>query len=340
MLKSLKNVFFDLFLLYKNYFSWTKVRIFSWIFGYILWWIIALPVLILAIFYWYKNWIKPDSIIWDYWNNVTLYLLNIAVYFCIAIWFLYNYVFLIKFYKWLISEKKNLNFALFKNFFDKKLFSKSFFLLIIFVATFWWIALFLMFVLSNLNSFIWLKESLNIIQNSYFNIFTILFFIGVIIIIYLFYKFIFAFAFLVDEDLSIKESLIKSFKKTKWFKKFFNTFVVTFIIMLLYSPFYNFQDNFKKEKEDLSQYIKYTLALAEEQKQTTIWWEKISLTDEQRLKYQTLSLKYQNKSGEETKKLYEYVNSSLWIISFVYFFLFFGIGIMAYTSIYNNIIKD
>ena len=240
----------------------------------------------------------------------------------------------------MISEKKNLNFALFKNFFDKKLFSKSFFLLIIFVATFWWIALFLMFVLSNLNSFIWLKESLNIIQNSYFNIFTILFFIGVIIIIYLFYKFIFAFAFLVDEDLSIKESLIKSFKKTKWFKKFFNTFVVTFIIMLLYSPFYNFQDNFKKEKEDLSQYIKYTLALAEEQKQTTIWWEKISLTDEQRLKYQTLSLKYQNKSGEEIKKLYEYVNSSLWIISFIYFFLFFGIGIMAYTSIYNNIIKD
>lgn len=330
-----KNFFKDVFFLYKIFFSWLIIKIISIFSAILLWIILIIPNIILTLIYIHFNWIDINSISFvsptlseNFWLNVFL----IINYILFIIWFFYWFFFLARYYNEILKEWKNVWLKYLKKIFDFSMFKKYFkantFFLIFWsmILGIWIIFMFFIQSFAFIKNSVWLAEWWN--YNFFFIILSLFSFCLVFGIFYLIYRFAFCYAFLIDEEISVRKSLKKSFEKTSGIKKFIKTILIIFIFLTFYFPFQLVEKNLEKEKENIENFI----VLSKYESSGKV------LEAEYKNIYNQLNLKYWWDTNEIYNK-YLTIDQIIKILNIVYIILFFGISSMIYISIYRNIIK-
>lgn len=331
MIKIIKNIFSDIVLLFKNFFPWLLLKIFAWILGIFLWILSILLIWILTTFYVWWKWISIDSfnifsatLTSDLWLNILLYF----IVFMFTIWFYYSSVFLARKYLELFEEKK----LKVKNIF-KKIFSLKEFVRFLWINIFFSIlSLLILAVFTGILFFIkdfYPENYEQIASSGVLNIFSISLAFFLVIFIYIFYRFSFSYAVLVEEKTSILKSIKHSFNYTSGVKKFFQTFALVFILILVSFPIYTFKQNYEKNQDLL---WKYGLLLLQKNNWKELTWEDKDI-------FEAWVLRFDWKEISELAREYRINNWILLFLEIFYFSFFNWLSVMFYLSIYKNIIK-
>lgn len=273
MINILKQIFFDLTLLYKNFLHWNISKILISIFSFLLWALLSLPFFALSIWLAYFDPIDWKDIIYSFYTIKSFWLsfmtaLSSHLFYVIIEWFLiilaigffmfgysYKIITITKLYfsylKWeKLSFMKNIYFNI------KKILS--------YLSVISWIALilslpFLFFIIVFfilLFSFWWIEEVSNMLANYWVtNMFSItawiFFFICILVFLYLAYRLTFACIVILDENYDETQKWIfyikESFKITSWIK-IFKFLLVILIFSIIMIPF----DYIWKIVEDMS----------------------------------------------------------------------------------------
>lgn len=333
----LKNIFSDIILLYKNIFFWFKIKLSAFILWIFSGFIALIPSSIITIIYYWNIWEKSFNIFQITPENLDNYFLIFLVflnYFTLIIWFLYSYIFLIKFNLEIIEKRKKFDFKILKNFINKKNFTRFFSISTIFLCIVLFSFFILWFIYNQILDIPKFKGSINLFFLTWetdWNIWLLALSIIPIILwfFYLIYKIIFSFVFMVDKESCTIESIKLSFKNTS-FKKFIKTL---FVLLLILFPFlimnYFFDKIIIKSKENLFEIIKYR-----ELK------EKNNFSDEEKKVFDILNLKYFWANQNDLNKVYIFSLVILFWVEFLWFLLIYWAFSMSYTSIYKNIIIE
>lgn len=321
MFEILKNIFSDMILPYRSFFSWLRVKLLTFILWMLLWVFFALPFLLFALFY---AWNYQIDFKWEFGQSWILNLSLIIIYTAIVLWYFYNFMVLGKYYLKLKENWKKEKFKVLKHFFKRKTIQRFMLLNIIF----WTSALFLAFlwilILNLIKDFYWFETSVILASSSVFSAFSIILVSFTLIVFYIFYRVIFSYTFVLDEEVWAIKSIKKSFKHTSGFTKLISSLVIFLIFATIYLPFYNLERNFEKESWNVQSYLIMLKNWVPEK------YENL---------FSALKLRYNWKTEEELlshKKNLDYI---LYAIIVWYFILFFWMWTMLYISIYNNIIK-
>ena len=264
----IKNIFWDIFMLYKNFIHFNISKILIFLVSILYWFVFFLPfALILFWIYYYINSTMSIALVWANFYLALIYKIAYVLWMFFAFWaFSYYFVLLIKLDLKYIKQKK---LELKKNYyFDLKLFFKYFKLFLLNFLIVFTPFLILIVILSILIFFLgWVSNVNQMIINSPVNSFSIislvLFIITFLSIIYLSYRTLFSVVILVDEYKKKKLEKVtyyikKSFLLTKWFKKIFRFFVV-FTLVLLFSLPVVIPNNFLSQKaKEISDYLYIT----------------------------------------------------------------------------------
>lgn len=333
----LKNIFSDIILLYKNIFFWFKIKLSAFILWIFSGFIALIPSSIITIIYYWNIWEKSFNIFQITPENLDNYFLIFLVflnYFTLIIWFLYSYIFLIKFNLEIIEKRKKFDFKILKNFINKKNFTRFFSISTIFLCIVLFSFFILWFIYNQILDIPKFKGSINLFFLTWetdWNIWLLALSIIPIILwfFYLIYKIIFSFVFMVDKESYTIESIKLSLKNTS-FKKFIKTL---FVLLLILFPFlimnYFFDKIIIKSKENLFEIIKYR-----ELK------EKNNFSDEEKKVFDILNLKYFWANQNDLNKVYIFSLVILFWVEFLWFLLIYWAFNMSYTSIYKNIIIE
>lgn len=333
----LKNIFSDIILLYKNIFFWFKIKLSAFILWIFSGFIALIPSSIITIIYYWNIWEKSFNIFQITPENLDNYFLIFLVflnYFTLIIWFLYSYIFLIKFNLEIIEKRKKFDFKILKNFINKKNFTRFFSISTIFLCIVLFSFFILWFIYNQILDIPKFKGSINLFFLTWetdWNIWLLALSIIPIILwfFYLIYKIIFSFVFMVDKESCTIESIKLSLKNTS-FKKFIKTL---FVLLLILFPFlimnYFFDKIIIKSKENLFEIIKYR-----ELK------EKNNFSDEEKKVFDILNLKYFWANQNDLNKVYIFSLVILFWVEFLWFLLIYWAFNMSYTSIYKNIIIE
>ena len=321
MFEILKNIFSDMILPYRSFFSWLRVKLLTFILWLLLWVFFALPFLLFALFY---AWNYQIDFKWEFGQSWILNLSLIIIYTAIVLWYFYNFMVLGKYYLKLKENWKTEKFKVLKHFFKRKTIQRFMLLNIIF----WFSALVLAFlwilILNLIKDFYWFETSVILASSSIFSAFSIILVSFALVVFYIFYRVIFSYAFVLDEEIWAIKSIKKSFKHTSGFAKLISSLVIFLIFATIYLPFYNLERNFEKESWNVQSYLIMLKNWVPEK------YENL---------FSALKLRYNWKTEEELlshKKNLDYI---LYAIMILYFILFFWMWTMLYISIYNNIIK-
>lgn len=333
MLKTIKFVFSDIILLYKNFFSWLFFKTKAFLVTNIFLAIIALPFGLIWLYYVWLNWLDVAKFSnWQLWDSNFLNFLMILLYGLAFLIFNYFYFFLLRYFSKFLEERKKPDFPIFKNFFSFKIFFRYLWLISIILSIFGILIWIFIFCIFYYNWIYWLENAEKNIANSIFSFPSILAFSTIFFGFYLFYKIIFSFAFLIEENTKIFESIKKSFSNTKWFKKFVKTAFVTLVLLTLYFPFYSIKTSLETDYKNIIDYANFV--------QT---WQ---VKDTEKNYFLQLRHKFKNMSNEDLQKKYQatafliaYPNNFINFFSVLYFILFWWIVPLAYLSIFNNIIN-
>lgn len=343
MLKLLKNIFSDIFILYKNILHFTISKIVILLSVIVLMFIFLIPSLIILVSVFFWLWLNNSLIPSNFWFFTILllwfwlivFILTIILFF-ISYW--YSNLLLVKlnlkYLKWKkldLSKNYYFNFKLFFKYLNVTLISYLFIFLpvlifiigsALFLLFFWWF--------SNPEVISWMVE-LNWLSVSIL-VLAILCIIGVI---YMIYKTIFWVVILVSESKwktfkSAYYYVKKSFSLTKWFKRFLKFLLVFLVILTFSSPIFITESIFESKVDGLEKYIDY---------------KKWKLTDAEIWKnfynLENLKLKYWNYDIEKLKKDLIFDNRFL-ILLYIFDFLFiYWIFQMMLVSFYKReIIKN
>ena len=257
MISLLKNIFLDVFKLYKNFFHWnlSKLIIFIWSIILAILWI--LPFVIIMFVYWYFAWIDLSLLLEqlltkqlgsDLFINIFLYFITIVFF----VMYFYWYILLIKLnFEYKNSKKltflKNyyFNFKKIKKYINLTLINW----LILFIPILFFVLL--IFVIS---LFIWPIvniENIMTFKNTIFTVISLLgFIVSLIIFVYLFYRICFSYFELIIDKKDKKKTLDYfkiSFEITAWFKKFFKFLLIITIFLIFMFPLNFVLNSFEKK---------------------------------------------------------------------------------------------
>lgn len=321
MFEILKNTFSDMILPYRSFFSWLRVKILTFILWMLLWVFFALPFLLFALFY---AWNYQIDFKWEFGQSWILNLSLIIIYTAIVLWYFYNFMVLGKYYLKLKENWKKEKFKVLKHFFKRKTIQRFMLLNIIFWTSALVLAFLWILILNLIKDFYWFETSVILASSSVFSAFSIILVSFTLIVFYIFYRVIFSYTFVLDEEVWAIKSIKKSFKHTSGFTKLISSLVIFLIFATIYLPFYNLERNFEKESWNVQSYLIMLKNWVPEK------YENL---------FSALKLRYNWKTEEELlshKKNLDYI---LYAIIVWYFILFFWMWTMLYISIYNNIIK-
>ena len=307
MLKIIKNIFQNIFFLYRIFFHWNISKI-----------IMLLPVFlffIISSFFWL--WIIKIIIFILLFSFIQLQLSNLNL----------NY----------ISKKK----IKFRNIFtDIKLFIKTskillinisillsivtIFLLITYITylLFWW---------KDFSTDIFMENNKYMFFTTILAIFALIFFI---LLIYIFYRIFFSYYILSEnKDFTALKCIKKSIKITKSKKKFLKFIIINISLLIIFFPFIYFKTILDNKYSDIKNYI--YLNNKKILNKPFINNEKI----DEFYEYQNLSIKYKEYSNKELieKSKFLYIMQLLYII-FNFLFIY-GILDLIYASFYNKELK-
>ena len=321
MFEILKNIFSDMILPYRSFFSWLRVKLLTFILWLLLWVFFALPFLLFALFY---AWNYQIDFKWEFGQSWILNLSLIIIYTAIVLWYFYNFMVLGKYYLKLKENWKKEKFKVLKHFFKRKTIQRFMLLNIIFWTSALVLAFLWILILNLIKDFYWFETSVILASSSVFSAFSIILVSFALIVFYIFYRVIFSYTFVLDEEVWAIKSIKKSFKHTSGFTKLISSLVIFLIFATIYLPFYNLERNFEKESWNVQSYLIMLKNWVPEK------YENL---------FSALKLRYNWKTEEELlshKKNLDYI---LYAIMILYFILFFWMWTMLYISIYNNIIK-
>lgn len=342
MFNLVKNTLFDILSLYKNFLHWNISKIIIRIYSVLLALVAILPFLIIYFIYsiftensfFYYIWALLS---WNLVNDIFWFWLHLIIVLVFLLFFLYSYLLL--FYlnlKYLNWDKS----SYFDNkFLDKKTIIKY---LILTLSIFWFLLIpFVFFViLTAILLFVlwWIQDVLIMVYSwpiNAFSIFALLFFvISLFLSIYIFYRLVFSYFFLIEDnknEKSIKKLLFESFDKTKWFSKAFKTAILFIIFWFFYLAFsYPGAINNLKYAEITSynQYINLPQETKDYYKNLNNYY------------YSSLELAYWDYSSSDIEKMlnrYFYLNIFFKVLEFLFIYWFIS---MLLTSIYFRIIKE
>ncbi len=336
MLKLFKNIFSDVWFLYKNFFHFnlSKILIILVTILYIL--VLLLPIFLLLLLTFYFLWIfntgfSPYLFLanWYYlWFWIFFIVLSFFIY---IIWYSWSTILLNRLSLWYINREK---LSLSKNYyFDFKLFwtyfKLSFIVLLIIFSPilFWFIWSIILLII-----FWWIQQSLAVVSSWMYNWLSIslliLTIISVILFLYLSYKTLFVYVILVDKYSKnkklkkVKYYLKKSFQFTKWFKKFYKLVLVLLVLIIFTYPVYYFESYFSSEAKNIKTFINYDLFVKS-------WWD---LKDKQ-LNYMNLKLEYWNKNITTLSndiKFYSEISMLFYILEFLFVWWLYNMVIMSF----------
>ncbi|MDD3794281.1 MAG: hypothetical protein PHI37_05700 [Candidatus Gracilibacteria bacterium] len=342
MKNDIKSLFGDISLLYKNFVHWNISKLFIFLLGIISGFITIIPfALVFFIFSFFSdisfltyigallNGTYTGSFLGD-----IIYFLSLGAF---ILGYFFNFVLLLKLNSSYISGeklsyKKNeyLNYKLFLRYILLSLLLFIIFLIPILVSIF------------ILGLIIWAfggiaEVSVMVIdspQNSFSIISLFIFILLCIVIFYLFYRFIFSYFFILDEDNKSKKLyniIIYSFHKTSGFKRFLKFLLSMIIVYTIYLPFSIVSTYINGNYEDLNKYASY-MNLKQEDKET--------LKQINSYEYNSLEMKYSGKDLLEIEKSqFRFYYASI-IFSIFEFIVIFGVFSMFLTSFYNRNIRQ
>jgi len=342
MLTLIKNIFIDVFYVYKNFLHWNLSKIIIFLWSMVLWFLAMFPFLLIIFLYWYFVDINLKELffqviynsLWSDWIvNIFLYITK----FLFLIAYIYWYVLLAHLSINYLKGKKikylsNYYFDISK---IKKHFSITFFNILLLLVP---VILFLVLIFT-LVLIVWVEESKNFITLSSIewesNFFTItslvLFLISVISFIYILYRICFSYFVFIDDTKNSKRSLDyikKSFSLTKWWKSLWR-FI---IIMLIISPFifiiqlvWGYLEN---ETSQLNNYLAVKDITPEE--------EEYLKTTVQYTYYQSLILKYSDIPYKELRSMSTKNDVSFLLFSILNFIFIYGVFTMILSSFYKR----
>ncbi len=326
MIQNIKNNFLNILFVYKNFLHWSLSKILISFSSYILWFILALPFLILAFiiiyfsplelsnFFLWWQYLLQDALTNQYWFIIVLLLFVITI-ISLFIWISYKKVLLAKLnFKYLEKKKLKIRKNYYFNFWVISKFLKInlIILAIIFGISLIFIGLFIILV-----SIFWGFSEINILlQNNTINSFSIISLILAItlfiILFYLLYRTYFSFFILAENtDYSTIKCLKKSIKKTKKLKIFFKFILTLFIFGIIIFPVTYLWQYIDYKSNNLINYIE--LKNKSENKEN-------KLNQKEYYIYSALNIEYWKFSNEELLEKYN-KNRIIEIIFFVMHFL-------------------
>lgn len=332
MSTTIKIIFKDLFFIYKRFFSWFLIKIKVFLLANIFSTIFILPIILIWLFYiWSNNLDSKNITTWTLWNDNFINFLMYFTTFTYAFFYFYYNIFFIKYYLKILEKRQKINFEVFKNFLNIKMFLKYVWVSFLLLFIFWIITLLLIILLTIFIKYFWFNNAVEI-SSKVLSIPAIIFLLIVLLSFYLFYRLFFSYAFIVDKEIWVLESLKLSYNSTYSYKKFIKTCLVTLMFLTIYFPFYSTKLWLERNKIEIEKYV--------------ILHNKKELSENDKNILQNLEKKYSWLKIEEIEKVYKssafliswptnYIN----IFSIIEFIFFFWIWSLVYTSIYLHIIK-
>lgn len=258
MLKIIKNILWDFWFLYQNFFHWNLSKILINIFSILLWILLALPFFIILWLFIYFDPIAWKDIIysyinWSIWLSFISAISSSLFYVLIEAFLFITWVLIFLFwasYKMILFTKLNIEYKNRNklNYMSNLYFDKNTIIKYLGIVSWIWIILlipFLVFLILftiYIFSFWWIESIYTMTLSNNINIFSILslstFLILLFVFIYLSYKVSFSYIIMLDEDnLGERKKALyyvkKSFKITNWFIKFIK-FLLLIIIFTIF----------------------------------------------------------------------------------------------------------
>lgn len=339
----IKNTFLDISLVFRNFIHWNTSKVIILLEAALLWTLITLPLILIYFistgFSITDLYILVNSIFfnWQWLNSFFAELIYIVSYILFSVSFLYSYVLLIKINKSYIEWKKEK--ILNKIYLDYKLFFKYLRLAFLYLFISLPIIVSLIICLISIWAMWWTEAVLMVVSVSVYNSFTIIFWIlfavSIILTVYLWYRFIFAFFLLSEEENKEKwlfKLLKESFKITSGYKKLLKLILLSLVILLALTPFNYLGSSINSNNNDIINYVNYS-ALTEDQKLQVLSWNNGYYFNEISVKYDQQDL--------EVIKTSSTIYAALSLVFTIFNFLVLnGLLLMMLTSFYNrNLIK-
>ncbi len=351
MLNLIKNVFWDIISLYRNFFSWNASKILIYLFTWLLWLLFSLPFFIVSIVVAYFSpvewWKILTSIFTDWWLfrqsiDSYIYLFSFVwaffVFWVMAFffWSSYSSVLLFKLSNNYLDKKYTI-FLKWKYYNFRKIFTYFKIVLLFMILSIAFLLVFslLIFLLTLL--FWWVWEVTASLESGNINLYSILSFIIALIFfwvwLYITYRLIFTFIVLARDSKNNWAIYIikKSYNLTSKLKSFLR-FVILLIIMFVASlPVSYLWDYLDYKYNSLKDYIWY-VSLDEETKDLLLAWDNSYY-------YISLELEYKWQQYDDLVPSFE-IYSLVQKFFYLFYFLFVTwVSNMFLTSFYIRELK-
>ena len=336
----IKQIFSDILRMYNNFLHFNLSKILIYLTTFVLSFIFALPIAIIAIILFFAFWL------WDLILGLEILLANpilivigvilsILFIFALSLGYSYKSILLFRLNLWYIDDKKlaykkndYFNFSLIYNY--TKIFLLNLVILLIPII------IFIVFFFILLAIFWGYSEASSLVSEWPTNILSISFLVLSILclglFIYLTYKMLFAYVIFADESKDNKFEnafyyIRKSFFITKWFKKagkFIFIFLLTLIIALpIYTPKWLYSDEIERKIDYLN--VEYG--------------DNKKILEEQPYYFQTLKLEYGNISLEKLEKDISLDKKIIFLLSVLEFLFVVWLFNMMIASFYVRELK-
>ncbi len=340
MKQIIKNMFFDIIFLYKNFIHWNFSKIIIYIYSFVISILLVLP---LVFIYFIISIIAGEPFnlylsglftwVFTPWIGLIFHILTFVFF---SLFFVLSTNFLLinlnlNYIEWKKLPIKDNIYFYYKSFFKFFVYSLIFVWVTLIPIILFFVSIFiLLFLFWGLDTVFAMVNSGPV--NSFSILSLILAIIFLIILFYVAYRIIFWFFILLDDkSQSIIWALKNSFEDTKWVNKLFSTMIVFLLFGLFFMPFNYFSLTINWEYWDLQNYSNFINATEE---------EKAALLSRNEYYYQSLNIEYSNLTQEDFNSLQQnYYYLSL-VYSIIEFLIIYGFVSMLLTSIYVRIIKE
>lgn len=350
-----KQIYSDIFLVYKNFIHWNISKIIISIVSVLFGILLALPFLLLAILIWYLSPIDWKSIIWAFymWNSLDIFLLSelfknivyfvfiifLAIFWVLAffLWSSYKYPLISKLYLSYIDGEKR-NFFKGNNYFSlKKLWKYTCVLAWLSLYMILPLIIFLVFFIFLLFSFGWLESVSSMMDHSIVNVFSMLllmvFVLSLILFFYITYRVQFSLFSFIDNKYYDVNKRAKYFVKdsillTKSYKVFGQYLLLLISMIVILAPFFLIESNILWKQKELELLVS---AKTDEVFQKT-------MTEDNKYEVSLLEKKYINFNEEDLKYELSKSNAYLNIWGILYFLFLGNIETMLFVSFYRKIL--
>lgn len=340
MKQIIKNMFFDIIFLYKNFIHWNFSKIIIYIYWFIISVLLVLPLIliyfVISLIVWEPFLLFLSGLFTGVFSPGMWLIFHIITFIFFSLFFILSTNFLLinlnlNYIEWKKLWFKNNLYLDYKLFFKFFVYSLLFLLILLVPIILFFVSLFLLLFL-----FWGLDQVLAVVSSWPTNLFSILSLllavVFLLIVFYIGYRIIFGFFSLLDKKKqTVIWALKYSFEHTKWVKKLFASMLVFLLFGLFYMPFNYLSLTINWEYWDLQNYAAYQNSSKE---------DKAALLSSREYYYQWLQVEFWNLSQENFNSLQNNYYCLSLVFSIIEFLLIYGFISMLLSSIYVRIIKQ